>query len=93
MVVGTPHEFDGITNGGVHCEGNIAENSLGRGNNDSMGSTSSDATAVRSSLGGGRCPGLRRITVLSHAFYRSLSAYAHIFSMFLILTGHTVVVV
>ena len=34
VVVRHPDEMDGITNGSVHSEGNISENTLGRGNNN-----------------------------------------------------------
>ena len=37
MVVGTPHEHDGIANGCVEGEGHVAENTLRRSNDDSVG--------------------------------------------------------
>ena len=37
--VGVPLELDGITDGGVHCERNISENTLHWGNDDSVSYT------------------------------------------------------
>lgn len=68
VVVGAPHKFDGITNGGVYSEGNIAENTLGWCNDDCVCNTVSDVAVVRSGLGGRRSPRLRRAAVLSKAF-------------------------
>ena len=77
MVVCAPHELDGIADRGVHSEGDIAENTLGRRNDDGMGNTVSDVAAVRTGLGRGRGPWLRRATVLSKAFWviSSVSCY------------------
>ena len=37
--VGVPLELDGITDGGIHCERNISENTLSRGDDDSVSYT------------------------------------------------------
>lgn len=66
VVVGAPHELDGVTDGGVDGEGNVTQDTLGGGDNDGVGSTSSsDTTAVGSSGGGGI--GTRLLAVGSHA--------------------------
>jgi hypothetical protein len=39
VVVGTPHELDGVTDGSVYGERYISEDTLGRRNNDGVSST------------------------------------------------------
>ena len=39
VVVGVPDEVDGVTDGSVDGERNVAKNTLGRCNNDSVGNT------------------------------------------------------
>lgn len=41
VVVSTPHEFDGITDGGIDGEGDVAEDTLSGSDDDSVGSTRS----------------------------------------------------
>ena len=38
--VRVPDELDGVTNGSVSCEGNVAENTLGRCDDDGVGCAS-----------------------------------------------------
>jgi hypothetical protein len=51
MVVGTPHELDGVANGRVKGKRNIAEDSLCRGNDDGVGCAST--SGIRAGGGGG----------------------------------------
>ena len=67
VVVGTPHELDGVTDGSVDGEGNVTEDTLGGCNNDSVGSTSSSDTTGLSSSGGGSI-GAGLLAMGSHAF-------------------------
>lgn len=39
VIVGAPHEHDGVTDRCVHCEGYITEDTLRRGDNNGMRST------------------------------------------------------
>lgn len=68
VVVGAPHKFDGIANGGVYSEGNIAENALGWCDDDCVSNTVSDVAIIGTGLGWRRSPRLRRAAVLSKAF-------------------------
>lgn len=54
MRVGAPHERNGITDRGVQGERHEAKNALGRGNDDGVRGTSSDAAAGGSGLIGSR---------------------------------------
>jgi hypothetical protein len=45
VVLGVPLELDGVTDGCVDGERNVTEDTLGRCNDDSVGSTSSVATS------------------------------------------------
>lgn len=49
VVVGHPDEVDGVTDGSVHSEGNISQNTLGRSNNDCVCSPSPHLLCSRGS--------------------------------------------
>jgi len=66
VVVGTPHELDGVTDGGVDCEGNVTQDTLGGGDDNGVGSTSSSNTTAVGGGGGGGV-GTRLLAVSSHA--------------------------
>lgn len=51
VVVGPPSELDGLTDGGVHGEGNVTEDTLGGSDNDGVGDASSDDDGATSSGG------------------------------------------
>jgi hypothetical protein len=56
--VGTPAELDGITNAGVHSEGNISEDTLGRSDNDGVGNAvSTDASTIATGRAAGGAVG------------------------------------
>lgn len=44
VVVGTPHELDGVTDGGIDSERHVTEDALSRCDIDGVGSTGSRAT-------------------------------------------------
>ena len=68
---GHPDELDGVTDGGVHRERNVAENTLGGSDDDGVGRTSALAArvgaVVRALSGRGR-PGRGRSTVGRNTF-------------------------
>ena len=66
VVVPSPDPVEGVTDGRVHREGNVAENTLGRGDDDRVRCTS---TGCVSSGGGRRSVGGRGSTEGSNAFY------------------------
>jgi hypothetical protein len=49
VVVSTPHELDGVTDGCVHGEGDVTEDTLGRGDDNGVGSASASAACGLSS--------------------------------------------
>ena len=65
MVVGTPHELDGVTDSCIYGERNVAQNTLSRSNDDGVGS----ASAVACSVSGRRLIADGRRAVSSNAFY------------------------
>ena len=65
MVVGTPHEHDGVANGRVEGEGHVAENTLSGSNDDSMGYATPRVTGRRRR--GARIHGRWR-SILGHTF-------------------------
>lgn len=67
MIVGTPHELDGVTDGSVHRERNVAEDALGRSDNDSMSCTRALVSIPR--VGGSWGVRGRRSAIRSNAFY------------------------
>lgn len=52
VVVSTPDELDGITDGSVDGEGDVTEDTLGRGNPDDMGLAGLGGSVLGSVLGG-----------------------------------------
>lgn len=66
MVVGAPHELDGVADGCVHDEGNVAKHALSRSNGDSDRCSSTVACSVSGSwhIGSGVEATIRR-----NAFY------------------------
>lgn len=60
VVVGTPHEHDGIANGCVEGEGHVAKNTLRRSNDDSVGCAIPRVKVTGRSGCGGHIHGRRR---------------------------------
>lgn len=52
VVVGTPHELDGVTDGRIQGEGNVTQDALSRGDDDGVGGASADGALA--TAGGGR---------------------------------------
>jgi hypothetical protein len=93
MVVGTPHKLDDVANRGVHRERYIAENTLGRRNDDSVGSARSrTAVTARRSLRGGRVPWLRRVAILCHTFCVGVLVTGNLINSEPVLTGDAITV-
>ena len=65
VVVGTPHEFDGVTDSCINGERNVTQNTLSRSNNDGVGSTS----AVARGVGSRWLVAAGRRAISSNAFY------------------------
>jgi hypothetical protein len=54
VVVGSPHELDGVANRGVYSEGDETKDTLLRGDDDGVDNTISTSAASGTSSGGGR---------------------------------------
>jgi len=66
VIVGTPHELDGVTDGSVHRERNVAEDALGRSDNDSVSCTRALVSGPR--VGGSWGVSGRRNAIRSNTF-------------------------
>ena len=53
VVLGTPDELDGVTDGGVDGEGHVTEDTLGGGNDDGVGRASAAGAVVAAVVGVG----------------------------------------